>query len=102
MKALSIVGLIFAIISIFIPIFGILIAMLCSLLALITFVKQPTISGAIFGINIFSTAFLSPVLASVAANSGIDTYLFFVKYHVVLMFIAFILYFIFRKKNSVA
>ena len=102
MKALSIVGLIFAIISIFIPIFGILIAMLCSLLALITFVKQPTISGAIFGINIFSTAFMSPVLASVAANSGIDTYLFFVKYHVVLMFVAFILYFIFRKKNSVA
>ena len=102
MKALSIVGLIFAIISIFIPIFGILIAMLCSLLALITFVKQPTISGAIFGINIFSTAFLSPVLASAAANSGIDTYLFFVKYHVVLMFVAFILYFIFRKKNSVA
>lgn len=102
MKALSIVGLIFAIISIFIPIFGILIAMLCSLLALITFVKQPTISGAILGINIFSTAFLSPVLASVAANSGIDTYLFFVKYHVVLMFVAFILYFIFRKKNSVA
>ena len=102
MKVLSIVGLIFAIISIFIPIFGLLIAMLCSLLALITFVKQPTISGAIFAINIFSTAFLSPVLASVAANSGIDTYLFFVKYHVVLMFVAFILYFIFRKKNSVA
>ena len=100
MKALSIVGLIFAIISIFIPIFGIFIAMLCSLLALITFVKQPTISGAIFGINIINTAFLSPVLASAAANSGIGTYLFFIKYHVVLMFVAFILFLIFRKKNS--
>ena len=102
MKALSIVGLIIAIISVFIPFFGLILAMLCSLLALITFVKQPNISGTIFGINIFSTAFMSPVLASMAADSGIGIYLFFVIYHVVMMFNAFILFLIFRKKNTAA
>lgn len=42
--------------------------MRCSVFALITFCKQPTLSGITFGLNIISTAFLSPVL--VVANSS--------------------------------
>ena len=60
MKATAIVALVFAGLSIFIPIGGVFIAMLCSVMALITFRSQPTLSGITFGINIINTAFLSP------------------------------------------
>jgi len=106
MKALSIIALIFAVISIFIPVIGVFIAMGCSVLALITFCKQSTISGITFGINIVSTAFLSPSLALTASNmndsgeDGTGLYMTYVGFHVVLMLIAFIAFFIFKKKNS--
>lgn len=106
MKALSIVALIFAAISIFVPVVGIFIAMGCSVLALITFCKQPTLSGITFGINIISTTFLSPTLALTASDmhntgeDGVSMYLFYVGFHVVLMLIAFITLFIFKKKKK--
>ena len=62
MKALAIVALIFAALSIFIPVGGIYIPLLCSLMALIVFRSQTTLSGVTFGINIINTAFLSPIL----------------------------------------
>ena len=105
MKALSIIALIFLALSIFIPVMGIYIAIICSIFALITFCKEPTISGITFGINIISTAFLSPSLALTAssvAKSGeeaINVYMFFVGFHIVLMLIAFITFFIFRRKK---
>ena len=102
MKALSIFGLILAIISVFIPFFGLLLAMLCSLLALITFVKQPTISTTIFCINIISTAFFSPLLAAIASSTGFSSYQMFVFFHIILLFIAVILFLIFGKKNTAA
>ena len=71
MKALAIIALIFAGLSIFIPVGGVYIAILCSLLALISFRSQPTLSGITFGINIINTAFLSPsILLGDAASSG--------------------------------
>lgn len=71
MKALSIVALVFAALSIFIPVGGVFIAMLCSLMAMIAFRSQPTLSGIAFGINIINTALLSPsIMLSDAASSG--------------------------------
>lgn len=71
MKALSIVALVFGALSIFIPVGGVFLAMLCSLMAMISFRSQPTLSGITFGLNIINTAFLSPsILLSDAASSG--------------------------------
>lgn len=70
MRALAIVALVFSSISIIVPVGGIFIAIFCSLLAVITFRNQPTISGVTFGINIISTAFLSPsIMLSDAVSS---------------------------------
>ncbi len=60
MKALAIVALVFGGLSIFIPIGGVFIAMLCTVMALIAFRSQTTLAGRTFGINIINTAFLSP------------------------------------------
>ncbi len=71
MKALAIIALVFAGLSIFIPVVGVFIAIVCSVLALISFRSQPTLSGITFGINIINTAFLSPsIVLSDAASSG--------------------------------
>ena len=103
MKTLSIVALVFAALSMFIPVGGVFIAMLCSLMAMISFRSQPTLSGITFGIDIISTAFLSPsiMLASsrsldldnptsqIPTESG-EIYWFYVGFHVVVFFIAII------------
>ncbi|WP_294612953.1 hypothetical protein [uncultured Gilliamella sp.] len=105
MKALSIVALVFSGVSILVPVFGVFIAMFCSVLALITFCKHPTLSGVTFGLNIISTAFLSPTLVISAASqgdSGAGTYLFYVGFHVVLMLIAFVIFFVSKKKQKAA
>jgi hypothetical protein len=105
MKALSIVALVFAALSIFIPVGGIFIAMLCSVMVMISFRSQPTLSGITFGINIINTAFLSPsIMLSDAASSGAldfgaaatssapteagTIYWFYVGFHVVAFLIA--------------
>jgi len=73
MRALAIVALVFASLSIFIPVGGIFIAMLCSIMAMISFRSQPTLSGVTFGIDILNTAFLSPsiMMADVASSEGV-------------------------------
>lgn len=104
MKALAIVSLVFGGLSIFIPVGGVFIAMLCSLLALIAFRSQATLSGITFGINIINTAFLSPsIILSDASSSGKlalenatisvptesgEIYWFYVGFHLVLFVIA--------------
>ncbi|MBU2714261.1 hypothetical protein [Zooshikella harenae] len=106
MKALSIVALVFSALSIFIPVGGVFIAMLCSLMAIIAFRSQPTLSGVTFGINIINTAFLSPsIMISDAASSGAldlgttttsapteagSIYWFYVGFHVVLFIAAIV------------
>ena len=97
MKALAVVALVFSGLCVFIPFMGVFLAMLCSLMALIAFRSQPTLAGITFGINIVSTAFLSPSLIAAdviqskqttgATESG-DLYLFYVGWHVVLLLIA--------------
>ena len=94
MKAIAIVALVFASVSIFVPVIGVFLAMLCSVLALISFRSQPTIAGIAFGINIISTAFLSPMLFVAEATSE-DTvpgeiYWFYVGFHLVLFALAVI------------
>ncbi len=73
MKALAIVALVFGALSIFIPVIGVFLAILCSLMAMISFRSQPTLSGITFGINIINTAFLSPsiMLSDFASYSGV-------------------------------
>ena len=106
MKALAIVALVFAGLSIFIPVGGVFIAMLCSLFALIAFRSQPTLAGITFGINVINTAFLSPsiMLSDAASSRGVDLgstastaptesgeiYWFYVGFHLVLFIIAMI------------
>lgn len=74
MKALVIVALVFAGLSIFIPLGGVFIAMLCSFMAFIAFRSQPTLAGITFGVNIINTAFLSPsiVLSDMQASGSLD------------------------------
>lgn len=104
MKALSIVALVFGALSIFIPVGGVFIAMLCSVMAMISFRSQPTLSGITFGINIINTAFLSPsIMLSDAVSSGAvdlgtaattapteagSVYWFYVCFHLVLFAVA--------------
>ena len=99
MKAVAIIGLIFSGLAIFAPVIGIFLAIFCSLLALISFRSQPTLSGITFGINIVHMAFLTPsiiisdVVSSSAENSTLeagDLYMFYVGIHVVLFVIAVI------------
>lgn len=106
MKALSIVALLFAALSIFVPVAGISIAMLCSVLAMISFRSQPTLSGITFGINIISTAFLSPTIimsdmsvsgnldlgkaTTIATGESGEIYWFYVGFHLVVFAIAMI------------
>lgn len=74
MKALAIVALVFGGLSIFIPVGGVFIAMLCSVMALIAFRSQATLAGITFGINIINTAFLSPsiVMSDMQASGVLD------------------------------
>ena len=93
MKAIAIISLIFGALSIFIPVGGIFLAMLCSVLAMISFRSEPTISGVTFGITILSTAFLSPMLFISEANSSNtaepgEVYWFYVGFHLVFFGIA--------------
>lgn len=104
MKALSIVALVFGALSIFIPLGGVFIAMICSVMAMISFRAQPTLSGITFGINIINTALLSPsiMFADAASSGAIDmgaasssvateagsVYWFYVGFHLVLFGIA--------------
>lgn len=97
MKALSIVALVFSGLSIFIPIGGVFIAMLCSVMAMIAFRAQPTLAGIAFGVNIINTAFLSPsimltdAVSSVGAQLSPQTvedesvYWFYVSFHLVFL-----------------
>ena len=94
MKAIAILALVFASLSIVIPVGGVFIAMFCSVLALISFRSQPTLSGIAFGLNIISTAFLSPMIVLTDVSSA-DTapgeiYWFYVGFHLVLLALAVI------------
>ncbi len=121
MKALAIVALVFACLSIFIPVGGVFIAMICSILALISFRSQPTLSGITFGIDIINTAFLSPSIVvsdaissseeakqlldstSQTTDSG-DVYMIYVGFHIILLITA-LLWRLFRgapKKKSLS
>ena len=100
MKALAIVALVFSGLSIFIPLGGILLAVLCSIFALITFRTHITLSGIIFGLNIINTAFLTPSLfivehmANGTTPSGdkvpTDMYFAYLGFHITLFVIAII------------
>lgn len=110
MKALAILALIFAALAIFIPVGGIYLAMLCSIMALIAFRSLPSLAGIAFGINIINTAFLSPSIvimdmhASGVFDPGIlpvsmttksrsdDIYWYFVSYHLIMLSFAIIWY----------
>ena len=62
MKALSIVALVLAGISFIIPVVGLWTAIVASIMAVISFRSQATLSGIAIGLNIINTAFFSPSL----------------------------------------
>lgn len=95
MKALAILAVIFASLSIFIPVGGLWIAMICSILAMISFRSQTTLSGIAFSINIINTALLSPSLimvegAGVASGTPNDMYFLCVGFHVTLLIVSIV------------
>lgn len=98
MKALAIIAMIFSIVSMVVPGFGAWLAAGSSIVAMITFRREPTFSGVAFGINIISTAFLSPVLLSTIEKDP-SIYFSWVGLHVVLFVIA-IVYKIIRGKKT--
>lgn len=109
MKALSITALIFAAISIFVPVIGVYIALLCSLLSLISFYWQPTLSGITIGLNILSTIFLSPSIALQAGmaegnakGGGEQILIFYIGFHIVCLIIGILSLTVkfFRKKSN--
>jgi len=72
MKALSIVAIVLAGISFIIPVVGVFTAIGASLLALISFRSQATLSGIAIGLNIINTAFFSPSLLIAEAGNQMD------------------------------
>ena len=62
MKAVAILALIFSAVSFFVPVYGVVTALGCSLVAVCSFKWQPTISAVAIGINLISAAFFSPTL----------------------------------------
>ena len=96
MRALSIVALVVAAISFFIPIGGVFLAILASLMALISFRSESTLSGIAIGLNLINTAFFSPsiVIAEGANQAGGgegSIYFVYVGIHVVALIIGIIL-----------
>jgi len=84
MSTLSILALVSGTLSIFLPIGGIFIAILSSLMAMMAFRSHPTISAITFGINIINASFLSSSLAATDTRFG-DAYLLLVGFHAVLL-----------------
>lgn len=97
MKALAIVAVVLAGISFFIPVIGVFSAMVASVLAVIAFRSQATLSGVAVGINIVNTAFFSPSLLIAEGANQMDggaagsLYWFYVGFHLVLLVIGIIL-----------
>ena len=93
MKALAIVALVLAGISIFVPVMGVFTAMGASVLALISFRSQATLSGIAIGLNIINTAFFSPSLLlaegmnQVGGQTAGELYWFYVGFHLVILVI---------------
>lgn len=93
MKALSIVAIVLAGISFIIPVVGVFTAMLASVLALISFRSQATLSGIAIGLNTINTAFFSPSLLIAEAGNQMDgggageLYYFYVGFHVLILII---------------
>lgn len=91
MKALSIVALVLAGISFIIPVIGVFSAMLATVLAVISFRSQVTLSSIAIGLNIINTAFFSPSLLiaeGVNQMEGGDVgtlYWFYVGFHLVFL-----------------
>lgn len=91
MKALAIVALVLASISFIIPVVGVISAMVASLLAVISFRSQATLSGIVIGLNIINTAFFSPSLLIAEAGNQMDgqaageLYWFYVGFHLVIL-----------------
>lgn len=107
MKGLAITALVLTGVSFLIPVFGVFVSLLTSVMALISFRWQPTLSGITVGINLIKTAFLSPSLfiavggtAAVGASDeqAVGLYGFYVGWHVVIL-VAGVLLAITKKKQ---
>tara|TARA_Y100000992_G_C21192311_1_gene456201 strand:+ start:588 stop:920 length:333 start_codon:yes stop_codon:yes gene_type:complete len=72
MKALSIVAVVLAGISFIIPVVGVFTAIFASVLALISFRSQATLSGIAIGLNLINTAFFSPSLLIAEAGNMME------------------------------
>ena len=97
MKALSIVAVVIAGIAFFIPVFGVWMAVLSSVMGLIAFRSSTTLSAVAVGLNLANTAFASPsLLLAEAVNiedggSAGAIYWTYVGIHVVILVVGIIL-----------
>ena len=62
MKALSIVAIVLAGLAFFIPLVGIWVALISSIMGLIAFRSQTTLAAVAVGLNLANTAFFTPAL----------------------------------------
>jgi len=62
MKALSIVAVVLAGLAFFIPLVGVWVALFSSVMALIAFRSETTLSAVAVGLNLTNTAFFTPAL----------------------------------------
>ena len=108
MKAISIVAVVVAGISFVVPVYGVFTAILASVLGLISFRTEPTLSGVAVGLNLVNTAFFSPSIVIAEGfnqvlnegNPDDSIYLTYVGIHVVILVIGIIL--AVTKKNKEA
>jgi hypothetical protein len=73
MKALGIIAMIFAIVSIFVPVIGPYLTIVCALLAAFAGGAGLTYGAVAIGVNILNVAFLSPSLWILAGAAEAET-----------------------------
>lgn len=106
MKMLVIFALVLAILSIFIPIGGFIIALITSFFALICFRSQSILSSITISINLIITAFFFPSLMTNTADVIIErtgnyhTYLFCIGWHLVCLGLGLILCLLKRTESN--
>ncbi len=72
MKAIGIIAMIFAVISIFIPVIGPYLTIVCAILAAFAAGPGITFGAVAIGVNILNVAFLSPSLWITAGASEVE------------------------------
>jgi hypothetical protein len=113
MKAMGIIAMIFAIISIFIPIIGPFLTIVCALIAAFSAGPGITYGAVAIGINILNVLFLSPSLWLMAGSAEVENAgrgsevllgmgIFFIGAQIIAAIILIVIHMQWKKKQTVA